>query len=814
MGKRIDLFQDRLEQLQSGQPLESCIEGLPEQDVELLALVTCLGELHYPEPDVNVAATQRAELLHQAAKEMTMSSQQSSRGMERGAGRSWPRWFVPTAVFSGAMAVLLLCALVFSAGAGLFWLRSRGAGTPPAVASGGTVATQATQMRTPESAPTATPTATPRGRTKPEPTSTPTAEPSLERISPVVIPLEVPDAQSVALRDVQGLVQVQGVDGDWTTVPARGRIVRADERVRTGALSSVSLAFYDGSAARLGPEGELSVEVLDAPSDGPRTVVLTQWSGESEHDIVPSSQENVRYKVNTPAGSGSAQGTRFHVRVIPDQGTYFIVDEGAITVTHLQVTVTIVAGQVSVVPVDRPPSEPVFRVTGEGRVTEIGPRWTIGGQVFETHETTIIVGNPQVGDWVSVEGRLLPDGRRVADRILLLRRAPKNRFAVQGTVETIGETEWVVAGQAITVDEETEVQGDIAIDDLVRVEGIITVGGTLLAKRIVLLEEAPGLPFRFVGVVQEIGDQNWTISGIPVAVDGDTEIDEALSVGNVVEVEGWILPDSSWLARSIRRWQETEHTFEFSGAVESIAPWTVSGIAFETQEWTEIDAGIELGDIVRVKGYIQQDGTWIATEIGLLDDDLSYVHLIGCVESVDPVWIISGVPFVTDEETEVVGDVGVGTWVRVKAQILPGGSLLIKRIAPVDQRWRGGCMLSTAIVVRVEPDQIVLGNGETIPLDPGISIEGELEAYSVVLILACLDEDGTPIVVSIIVIYLLEPPPIVPTVMVPTPTPGPPEEGDVTICHKPGTPAEQTKRVPRSALQAHLGHGDTLGPCE
>lgn len=35
----------------------------------------------------------------------------------------------------------------------------------------------------------------------------------------------------------------------------------------------------------------------------------------------------------------------------------------------------------------------------------------------------------------------------------------------------------------------------------------------------------------------------------------------------------------------------------------------------------------------------------------------------------------------------------------------------------------------------------------------------------------------------------------------------------VTICHKPGTPAEQTKTIPSSALSGHLGHGDYEGPC-
>ncbi len=37
--------------------------------------------------------------------------------------------------------------------------------------------------------------------------------------------------------------------------------------------------------------------------------------------------------------------------------------------------------------------------------------------------------------------------------------------------------------------------------------------------------------------------------------------------------------------------------------------------------------------------------------------------------------------------------------------------------------------------------------------------------------------------------------------------------GNVTICHRPGTPAEKTLVLPPSAIPGHLGHGDTLGPC-
>lgn len=42
----------------------------------------------------------------------------------------------------------------------------------------------------------------------------------------------------------------------------------------------------------------------------------------------------------------------------------------------------------------------------------------------------------------------------------------------------------------------------------------------------------------------------------------------------------------------------------------------------------------------------------------------------------------------------------------------------------------------------------------------------------------------------------------------------PPGHNKVTICHKPGTPAQQTKQVPEPAVDGHLGHGDYLGPCQ
>lgn len=40
-----------------------------------------------------------------------------------------------------------------------------------------------------------------------------------------------------------------------------------------------------------------------------------------------------------------------------------------------------------------------------------------------------------------------------------------------------------------------------------------------------------------------------------------------------------------------------------------------------------------------------------------------------------------------------------------------------------------------------------------------------------------------------------------------------PGKNKVTVCHKPGTPAEKSMEIPETALKGHLEHGDSEGPC-
>jgi hypothetical protein len=109
-------------------------------------------------------------------------------------------------------------------------------------------------------------------------------------------------------------------------------------------------------------------------------------------------------------------------------------------------------------------------------------------------------------------------------------------------------------------------------------------------------------------------------------------------------------------------------------------------------------------------------------------------------------------------------------------------------------------------------DQIILSNGQTIILDAGIIVDGELSVNSVVALVACANGDVIDII-SITVIYT--------PIELPPPSPGDDGDGDgnggqetrINVCHKPGTPAEKTLSLPQPAVPAHLGHGDTEGAC-
>ncbi|MBL8046350.1 MAG: FecR domain-containing protein [Anaerolineales bacterium] len=618
--------------------------------------------------------------------------------------------------------------------------------------------------------------------------------------------------QTSALNDVKGFVQVQASDGTWHAARA-GESVAVGQAVRTGALSSVTLAFFDGSYAHLTANSELKVDALTAPATGLRTIRLTQLNGTSTHTVAKTTEATSVYEVNTHAGAGRAKGTEFSVSVSAT-GAQFTVTEGQVEVGNAAANVLVEAGYTTVMAAGQPPAPPALSIAGEGEVQLISPDlWHMADQNFAVNTATEIVGEPQVGDWVAFEGRQLADGTRVADTITLLKRRITNTFTFIGTVEVISDTSWTISGRTVFMDELTEIETGLQADNIVEVQGGIAVDGTFWASSIELFESVDGETFTLEGVVQSISNTVWAVSGFTFTVNVSTTIDVGIVEGDMVRVQGEILANGERQAFSIEKLAAgVEGEFDFVGIVISTEPWNVSGVPLETDAETEIDDGIRVGNRVRVSGRLLTDGTYLATEIEQLDNGARHAIIFTArVESIEP-WVVGGVTVTVDSKTKIDAEIEVGDWVTVKGNLLPDSTVLAKKITRV--AGHDECTLTTAIVVAIDGSTLTLDNGETITLDDSITLSGVPEVGSTVLITACENASGELVVIKVEVMGDEGGTPT-PT-LTPTPdlTPVPGEK--VTICHiPPGNPTRaRTITVDAAAVPAHLGHGDTLGPCK
>ena len=169
-----------------------------------------------------------------------------------------------------------------------------------------------------------------------------------------------------------------------------------------------------------------------------------------------------------------------------------------------------------------------------------------------------------------------------------------------------------------------------------------------------------------------------------------TEIDDDIQVGNQVRVTGLVSADGAWIAESIER-LDAEHitSFAFFGPVLSIDPWNVNGVPLVVDERTNIKGDITLGEMVKVTGWVLEDGSWLATEI-----KHTGLHLgQGCfmissvVQSINDevIILVDGQRLVRSENLEELGEFKEGSLVRYEYCVDEDGVGTIGRIMVVSQ---------------------------------------------------------------------------------------------------------------------------------
>jgi hypothetical protein len=274
-----------------------------------------------------------------------------------------------------------------------------------------------------------------------------------------------------------------------------------------------------------------------------------------------------------------------------------------------------------------------------------------------------------------------------------------------------------------------------------------------------------------------------------------------------------------------------ESLFELTGTLAGIDPWMVAGRTLSTNAMTRIAENLQVGDLVYVQGAVLEDDTWVAYSIELADEqnDSSLV-LIGVATSLDP-WTVNGIELNVTAETDIQDGITEGMIVRVEILLLDDGVWEVLRIAPLGETTEiDGCATIVATIVSVEGDQVqfqgwpiavTLGHGDTVGDDEenvndaqnanenegendSDADSSEVGAGQTVLAVICVAEDGTLVIVQIVILDVDQG------------DDGDPAAGGekALVCHKPDNKnGGKTLSISQSAVPAHLAHGDTLGAC-
>lgn len=195
----------------------------------------------------------------------------------------------------------------------------------------------------------------------------------------------------------------------------------------------------------------------------------------------------------------------------------------------------------------------------------------------------------------------------------------------EGFIESLSETQWVIGGQAVLVNQDTlidESRAKAEVGAWARVEAIRQDDGALLALRIVVLKgKAKPVQERveFTGRIERIAETFWVVRGITVTINASTVIQGSPQVEYLAEVKALRQSDGSLLATLIVV-RAPETAVEFEGLIESLSDtqWVVEGITVVVNVHTLIKGTPQVGAWAEVEGVALPDGTVLARAISVI----------------------------------------------------------------------------------------------------------------------------------------------------------------------------------------------------
>ena len=280
------------------------------------------------------------------------------------------------------------------------------------------------------------------------------------------------------------------------------------------------------------------------------------------------------------------------------------------------------------------------------------------------------------------------------------------------------------------------------------------------------------------GTVESMDGENWVIAGLEAIVPATAIGQSDIRLGELVEVSGRLLSNDMWQVDAIKSVSLTSDEFSLVARLTAIedSEITIASHKLSLPETALIRGDTELGQYVNVVVTVA-DGVPNATAVTAIQTG--------------PDLLITITPSVMASATFTATATATSTESPMPTPDADG-KVYICHMPP------GNPDNMITLHVGASSLQAHLGHGDTV--GPCEEMEPTATISATVTITATATISATPSVT-----------PTIP--VLPSNTPAP--EAQVTICHVPdGNPDNaQTITVGESAVQAHLDHGDYLGPC-
>lgn len=335
-----------------------------------------------------------------------------------------------------------------------------------------------------------------------------------------VMLLATQPVSAASLQNIQGVVAVKTVNGDWA-IGMNNMRVKEGVTLRTYADSTADLRLPDGSVINMEPDTLISVDKFSWNRNGTLEFLVSAQSGGITNTVVPLKGSDSYYHVRTPGGLVTVHGTEFEVYALDNRQSIVNVVHGDVQVENQSGSVDLSTGQMTLASTTNSPSEPVFSFNYNGTVTSAaGDTISLDGSAINLTGETKIVNQPVLNATVHILGHFDANGNQVAD-IVVPGNGKNVRKSFTGTVGAINGDTWTIGQSTVVVGSGTKVNGSPDVNSVVKVWFHVGTDGTWQADKVVNTSDEAVVAAADAGETPTVEDTPTVPEGSTTTTPGD-----------------------------------------------------------------------------------------------------------------------------------------------------------------------------------------------------------------------------------------------------------------------------------------------------